>query len=393
MMRTTTAPPITAPEAADPTALAVSVVIPCLNEAESITTCVVAARAALDEGGYLGEVIVVDNGSTDGSGQLAEAAGATVITEPRRGYGNAYLAGLSAARGTYIVMLDADLTYDAAELPRFIHELEDGGDLVLGNRMEGIQPGAMPWLHQHVGNPVLTGLLNSLFGTDVRDAHCGMRAVRRDILPQLDLRTTGMELASEMVIRAAKAGLDIRQFPIEYHRREGESKLSTWGDGWRHLRFLLIHSPRHLFLLPGMVLAGLGSLIMLITLTQITLFGRDWGIHAEIGGSLLVVLGVQVLALGLCARAYGVYFMGERDDWFGKMRRRIKLEHGLLVGGAIVVAGLISGGVLLAIWIDRGFGSLAEGQLAVLSATLVTVGAEIFFTSFLLSILGLRRPQ
>ena len=352
-----------------------------------------AARSALNEGGYSGEIIVVDNGSTDGSGELAAAAGATVISEPKRGYGNAYLAGLSAARGAYIVMLDADLTYDAAELPKFIDELEAGGDLVLGDRMEGIQPGAMPWLHQHVGNPMLTGLLNSLFGTDVRDAHCGMRAIRRDVLPKLDLRTSGMELASEMVIRAAKAGLDIRQFPIEYHRREGESKLSTWSDGWRHLRFLLIHSPRHLFLFPGMVMAALGSLIMLITLTQISLFGRQWGIHAEIGGSLLLVLGVQVLALGLCARAYGVYFMGERDDWFGKMRRRIRLEHGLLVGGAIAVAGLIFGGVMLGIWIDRGFGSLAEGQLAVLAATLVTVGAEVFFTSFLLSILGLRRPE
>ena len=393
-MRTTTAPPITAPAAADPTAFAVSVVIPCLNEAESIKACVTAARSALNEGGYTGEIIVVDNGSTDGSGELAEAAGASVISEPRRGYGNAYLAGLSAARGNYILMLDADLTYDAAELPKFIHELEDGGDLVLGDRMKGIQPGAMPWLHQHVGNPVLTGLLNRLFGTDVRDAHCGMRAVRRDILPQLDLRTSGMELASEMVIRAAKAGVDIRQFPIEYHRREGESKLSTWSDGWRHLRFLLIHSPKHLFLIPGVVMATLGR----------DHHGRrarpgvgtgaaQWGIHAEIGGSLLLVLGVQVLALGLCARAYGVYFMGERDDWFGKMRRRIKLEHGLLVGGAIAVAGLISGGVMLGIWIDRGFGSLAEGQLAVLAATLVTVGAEVFFTSFLLSILGLRRPQ
>jgi hypothetical protein len=392
-MRTSTAPPIAAASAADPTALAVSVVIPCLNEADSIGACVTAARRALTEGGYAGEIIVIDNGSTDDSGPLAAEAGATVIPEPRRGYGNAYLAGLSAARGEYIVMLDADLTYDAGELPKFIHELQDGGDLVLGDRMKGIQPGAMPWLHQHVGNPVLTGILNRLFGTDVRDAHCGMRAVRRDVLPRLDLRTSGMELASEMVIRAAKAGLDIRQFPIEYRPRQGVSKLSTWSDGWRHLRFLLIHSPRHLFLIPGMVMAALGSLIMLIVVTQSSLFGREWGIHAEIGGSLLLVLGVQVLALGLCARAYGVYFMGERDDWFGRMRRRFRLEHGLLVGGAIVVAGLISGGVLLGMWIDRGFGSLAEGQLAVLSATLVTVGAEIFFTSFLLSILGLRRPE
>jgi hypothetical protein len=378
---------------ADSSILDVSVVIPCLNEAESIEACVRAARGALDKGAYRGEVLVVDNGSTDGSGDLATGAGARVLLEQRRGYGNAYLTGLAAARGRYIVMLDADMTYDAGELPRFVAALEDGGDMVLGDRMQGIQPGAMPWLHRHVGNPMLTGLLNRLFGTEVNDAHCGMRAVRRDVLPQLDLRTTGMELASEMVIRAAKAGLDIRQFPIEYRPRQGESKLSTWSDGWRHLRFLLIHSPRHLFLIPGMVLVAAGALIMAVVLTQVSVFGRDWGIHAEIGGSLLVVLGVQVLALGLCARAYGVYFMGERDDWFRRMRQRFRLEHGLMIGGAIAVAGLISGGVLLGMWIDNGFGSLAEGQLAVLSATLVTVGAEVFFTSFLLSIIGLRRPE
>jgi glycosyltransferase involved in cell wall biosynthesis len=377
---------------ADVPTLAVSVVIPCLNEAESIAECVGAARKALDDGGYDGEVVVVDNGSTDRSGDLAADAGARVVHEPRRGYGNAYLAGLAAAKGRYIVMLDADMTYDAGELPRFVAALEDGGDMVLGDRMAGIVPGAMPWLHQHVGNPVLTGLLNRLFGTEVNDAHCGMRAVRRDVLPRLGLRTTGMELASEMVIRAAKAGLDIRQFPIAYHPRQGESKLATWSDGWRHLRFLLVHSPKFLFLIPGGVIAALGVMIMAVVLTQISVFGREWGIHAEIGGSLLVTLGVQVISLGLCARAYGVYFMGEQDDWFGRMRAKYRLEHGLLLGGAIAAAGLFSGAVLFGVWVDNGFGSLAEGQLAVLSATLVTVGAQIFFNAFLLSILGLRRP-
>jgi glycosyltransferase involved in cell wall biosynthesis len=376
-----------------PSTIEVSVVIPCLDEAGSIEACVRASLEALDRGGYPGEVIVVDNGSVDGSGELAARAGARVIEEPERGYGNAYLAGLGAARGTYIVMLDADMTYDAGEIPRFVEALREGGQLVLGNRMEQIHPGAMPWLHRRVGNPVLTGLLNRLFGADVRDAHCGMRAVRREVLPQLELRTSGMELASEMVIRAAKLDLDIRQFPIEYHPREGESKLSTWRDGWRHLRFLLIHSPTHLFLIPGTVMAGLGAVIIAGVLANVSIFGRQWDIHAEIGGSLLLILGVQVVALGLCAMAYGVYFMGEKDDWFDRMRARFKLEHGLLIGGIIAIAGLIFGGVLVINWIDRGFGSLSEQQLAVLAATLITVGAEIFFTSFLLSILGLRRRR
>jgi glycosyltransferase involved in cell wall biosynthesis len=388
---------ITAPETAgrvpESRTPEVSVVIPCLNEAGSIANCVLAARNALADGHYDGEVVVVDNGSTDGSGDLATAAGARVIDEPRRGYGNAYLTGLSVARGEYIVMLDADLTYDAGELPRFIAELEEGGDLVLGDRMKGIQPGAMPWLHQHVGNPMLTGLLNRLFGTEVRDAHCGMRALRRDVLPRLDLRTSGMELASEMVIRAAKAGLDIRQFPIEYHRREGKSKLSTWGDGWRHLRYLLIHSPTHLFLIPGAAMATLGTLIMAAVLTHISFLGHQWDIHALIGGALLLILGTQVIALGLCALAYGVYFMGERDEWFNRMRARFKLEHGLLLGGSVIGLGVILGGVMVGIWIDQGLGSLAEQRLAVMAATLITVGTEVFFTSFLLSILGLRRPE
>jgi glycosyltransferase involved in cell wall biosynthesis len=391
-MSTTTAPQIPAGRE-EPTALDVSVVIPCLDEAESIESCVLAAQNTLADGDYEGEVVVVDNGSTDGSGELAAGAGARVVREPRRGYGSAYLAGLDAARGRYIVMLDADMTYDAGELPRFVEALENGGDMVLGNRMKGIEPGAMPWLHRHVGNPVLTGLLNRLFGTKVKDAHCGMRAVRSEALPRLDLRTTGMELASEMVIRAAKADLDIRQFPIEYHRRRGESKLATWRDGWRHLRFLLVHSPKHLFIAPGVAMAALGTLIMAAVLARISFLGHQWDIHALIGGALLLILGTQVIALGLCAMAYGVYFMSERDEWFNRMRAQFRLEHGLLAGGAVIVAGLILGGVVVGIWIENGLGSLAEQKLAVLSATLITVGAEAFFTSFLLSILGLRRPR
>jgi glycosyltransferase involved in cell wall biosynthesis len=371
----------------------VSVVIPCLDEAETIEECVRRARHALDANEISGEVIVADNGSGDGSGELARAAGAHVVVEPERGYGAAYLAGLAAARGRYVVMADADLTYDFDDIPRFVSELEDGADVVIGNRMQNIHPGAMPWHHRYIGNPLLSGFLNLLFRTGVDDAHCGMRAVRRDVLPRLDLRTTGMEFASEMVIRAAKEKLDIRQFAIEYRPRGGESKLSSFSDGWRHLRFLLVHSPNYLFILPGAVMAALGGVVELIVISTIPVFGRHWDIHALIGGALLAIVGTQVVALGICARAYGTYFMAEADRWFDRMRARFRLEHGLMLGGGITIAGVVLGAVILIDWINHGFGRLSEERLAVLAATLIIVGIQIFFSSFLLSILGLRRRR
>ncbi|MCX6386215.1 MAG: glycosyltransferase family 2 protein [Solirubrobacterales bacterium] len=371
----------------------VSVVIPCLNEAQNIGDCVNAARAALAQAGIAGEVVVADNASDDDSAALAIAAGARVVTESRRGYGSAYLAGFAAARGKYIVMGDADLTYDFAEIPNFVRELEDGADLVMGDRMNNIQPGAMPWLHRYVGNPILSGFLNILYRTGVRDAHCGMRAVRRSKLELLDLRAPGMEFASEMVIRAAKRGLDIRQFPIEYRPRGGESKLNTWNDGWRHLRFLLIHSPNHLFLVPGLVMGLVGALLVTASLLQLSLIGRTWGLHAEIAGSLLLIIGAQVVSLGVCAHAYGTYFMGERDPWFERMRARFRLEHGLLLGGVITLVGLTCAAVIVVDWANQGFGELSDERTAVAAATLIIVGIQVFFSSFLLSIIGLRRGR
>jgi glycosyltransferase involved in cell wall biosynthesis len=385
-----TRPPVLV-DAEDRSVPLVSVVIPCLNEAANIEECVTAAREALHRMQVPGEVIVADNGSEDDSALLAERAGARVVVEQRRGYGSAYLAGFAASRGRYIVMADADLTYDFKDIPRFVEALQQGAEMVIGDRMDNIQPGAMPWLHRYVGNPILTGLLNLFFRTGVNDAHCGMRALRRDVLARLDLRTTGMEFASEMVIRAAKEQLRIAEFPIEYHPRGGESKLSSFRDGWRHLRFLLVHSPNHLFIVPGAVLAGVGTLIVVFVGAGLDFFGRAWGLHALIGGALLMIVGTQVLALGLCAHAYGTYFMGERDPWFDRMRARFRLEHGLLLGGLFTLVGLVMGAVIVGTWIAHGFGSLADERLAVVAASLIIVGIQIFFSSFLLSILGLRR--
>jgi glycosyltransferase involved in cell wall biosynthesis len=371
----------------------VSVVIPCLNEEENIEACVRRASEAMDAAGISGEVIVADNDSEDRSAELAAAAGARVVHEPRRGYGSAYLAGFAAARGEYIVMGDADLTYDFDEIPRFVEKLNEGAQLVMGDRMKNIHPGAMPWHHRYLGNPVLTSILNLFFRTGVSDAHCGMRALRRDVLPVLDLRTTGMEFASEMVIRASKENLRISEFPIEYHPRGGESKLSSWRDGWRHLRFLLVHSPTHLFILPGAAMSLLGALISVLVLSQVNIFGRAWDLHTMIAGSLLTIVGAQVVALGLAAHAYGKYFMGEKDPWFDRMRDRFTLEHGLLLGGGIALIGFVIGAVIVGEWVSRGGGALSEQRMAIAAATLLIVGIQIFFSSFLLSILGLRRDR
>jgi glycosyltransferase involved in cell wall biosynthesis len=380
-------------EALVETAVQVSVVIPCLNEAENIAQCVAMAREALEENGIHGEVIVVDNASDDASAEIAQEAGATVVEEPRRGYGSAYLAGFAAARGDYIVMVDADLTYDFREIPRFVKELDEGAQLVMGDRMENIQPGAMPWLNRYIGNPLLSGFMNLLFSTSVRDAHCGMRAVRRDVLPRLDLRSTGMEFASEMVIRASKAELEIREFPIALHPRGGESKLSPLRDGWRHLRLILLYNPNFLFLFPGLLTALLGIVLVAVVFAHASLFGHVFFIHTLIAGSLLVIVGTQLLGFGLCGRAYAVLHLGDVDPWLQRMMKRFRLEHGLLAGMALLVAGLALGGVIVGKWIARGLGSLAEERLAILAATLVIAGIQIFFTSFLLSFLGLRRTD
>jgi glycosyltransferase involved in cell wall biosynthesis len=370
----------------------VSVVIPCLNEAENVGQCVGLARAILEEHGIDGEIIVVDNGSDDGSAEIARAAGANVIEEARRGYGSAYLAGFNEARGDYVVMIDADLTYDFGEIPRFVKELENGAELVMGNRLDGVQPGAMSWLSR-IGNPLLSGFLNLLYRTPIRDAHCGMRAFRRDALPALDLQSTGMEFASEMVIRAAKAKLEIRELPIALHPRGGESKLSPFRDGWRHLRLMLVYNPTFLFVVPGLLLLGLGSLVTALVFAHVSIVGHGLYIHTLIAGSLSAVVGSQLIGFGLCGRTYAVYQLGERDPRLERLQRRVRLEHGLLAGSILAITGFAMESVIVAKWFANGLGSLAETRWAVLAATLVIVGLQIFFTSFLLSILGLRRTR
>ena len=273
--------------------LDVSVVMPCLDEAEAIESCVSIARSTLLDAGLFGEVIVVDNGSCDGSGELAARAGARVVSEPCRGYGRAYLAGLAAARGRSIVMADADLSYDLREVPRFVAELDRGADLVMGDRRGNIEAGAMPWHHRYFGNPVMTWLLNTLFRTRIGDAWCGLRAVRRDALPQLALRAGGMEFALEMIVRASRCDLRVAELSVGLTLRTGESKLSSFRDGLRALRFLLLHGPVLGFTLLGAGLCILGSAI----------FATSSGPVLFAAGGAILGAGVPLLALGAGAGA------------------------------------------------------------------------------------------
>jgi glycosyltransferase involved in cell wall biosynthesis len=380
--------------AGDTGALKVSVVIPCLNEEQSIGGCVRSARGVLEEHGIRGEVVVADNGSEDDSANLARAAGARVVHEERRGYGSAYLAGFAAANGTYIITADADETYDFKEIPRFLASLEDGADMVIGNRMNNIVPGAMPWLHRYIGNPILSGFLNLLYRSGVHDAHCGMRALRRDTLPRLRLRSTGMEFASEMVVRAVKEELRIAEFDIEYHPREGESKLSSFRDGWRHLKLLLVNSPTALFMVPGLAILIIGLVAVVLSISGISLLGREWQIHATIAAALMTIVGAQIVTLAVSARAFAVYVLNERPDRLLEWGRdRLTLEFGLIAGALVSLAGIVIDGIIVVTWINRGFGELSEERLLIFGSVLIILGLQAIFSSFFLSILGMARDR
>ena len=373
--------------------IVVSVVLPCLNERDTVGAVVAEALRGIERSGLAGEVVVVDNGSTDGSAEIAGAAGARVVREERRGYGSAYLAGLEAARGEWIVLADADGTYPLDDLRPLVERLEAGSDLVLGSRLRGtIEPDAMPWLHRWVGNPILTGILNLLFRARVSDAHCGLRAVRRSALPALDLRTTGMEFASEMVVKAAKRGLAIDEVPIVYRARGGVSKLAPYSDAWRHVRFMLVHSPTVLFLIPGALLFLIGAVSLLaLAGGPVSVLGRTWEIHAAIVAAIVTLVGAQIVQLGLFSRTYAVLYLGERDALLETSWRRLRLEHGLLAGGLVLLAGCAVLAYVVIRWIVNGFGVLHEEHLSVVALTLIGLGIQTVFGSFFLSILGLDR--
>jgi Glycosyl transferase family 2 len=372
----------------------VSVVIPCLDEESSVGAVVDEAWEGIGRSGRSGEVIVVDNDSTDRSAEIAAAHGARVVRESRRGYGSAYLAGLASARGEYVVMGDADGTYPLRELAPFIDALERGDDLVLGSRFAGtIHEGAMPWHHRRLGNPILTGMLNLLFGARVSDAHCGMRAARREALETLDLHSTGMEFASEMVFKAFRRKLRVSEVPVDYFPRTGESKLQSFSDAWRHVRFMLLYSPSWLYIVPGgvMLLVGLAGMLALAG-GPIDVFGRQWQIHTMLGFVALTLIGAQVVQLGVYARTYARVRFGERDPLFERFDG-IKLEHGVLAGGLLSVLALAGLVAVFAEWAGGGFGPLGRAYETALAVTILGLGIQIVFSSFFLGLLTLRAAE
>jgi len=376
-----------------------SVVIPCLNEAATLRACIEAAQDGIRAAGIRGEVIVSDNGSDDGSVAIAETAGARVVNCPRRGYGCALRAGFEAARGEWILMGDADLSYDFRELPKFREGIRRGSDMVMGSRLRGsIEPGAMPWLHRRVGNPVLSGVLRLLFGARISDAHCGMRAFRKDALPKLDLRTAGMELASEMVIKATTAGLKVTEIPITLHRdqRGRPPHLRTFRDGWRHLRYMLMMAPNWLFLLPGFLCGATGGAIIAALLPgPVTFGGVHFDIHTMLLGMALVLLGAYLVFTGLFVKVFThTENLNVHSSCFVRLISRLKLEHGLAAAAVLIAVGLWGDLRFLLAWRESGFGNVdvpTGMRMAIVYTTMLVVGIELLFASFFLSMLGIDR--
>jgi glycosyltransferase involved in cell wall biosynthesis len=379
--------------------LELSVVMPCLNERETVGVCVRKALVSIREAGILGEVIVGDNGSTDGSVEVAEKEGARVIHVADKGYGNALKGGILAARGEYVLMADSDDSYDFSHIMRFIEPLRAGSDLVMGNRFRGgIAKDAMPPLHRYLGNPVLTGIGRLFFRSPCKDFHCGMRGFRKDSFLRMDIRSTGMEFASEMVVKASLFRMKVSEVPTTLNPdgRSHPPHLRTWRDGWRHLRFLLMYSPRWLFLYPGtfLILLGLAGCAWLLPGPQI-FHGVGFDVHTLLYAFVSVLLGFQLAAFAVFTKVFAISegLMPE-DPRLNRAFRYITLETGLAAGGLLVALGI--GGSIFAVsgWAKQSFGALDTGhmlRIVMPSVFSLTLGVQIVCSSFFMSILGLRR--
>jgi glycosyltransferase involved in cell wall biosynthesis len=375
----------------------VSVVMPCLNEVETLAACIQKTQQAIESGRLRAEIIVADNGSTDGSQVVARELGARVVPVARKGYGSALIGGIEAAKGSFVIMGDADESYDFSAIGLLVGKLSEGFDLVVGNRfLGGIEPGAMPWLHRWVGNPVLTLISRLFFHTPVGDMHCGLRAFRKDAYESMTLRATGMEFASEMVIKASLKGMRIAEVPVTL-RPAGRSRpphLRTWRDGWRHLRFMLLFSPRWLFLYPGLALFGVGVILSgLLINGRLRVGGVTLDIHTLLVAGFLALLGYQLVLFAVFTKIFAIR-MGFHPPHPALQRlfQFVTLEVGLVAGTLMVIAGVV--GLILAVasWQAVGFGSLDPSltmREVIPAVLLLAIGTQTVFASFFISILSI----
>lgn len=374
----------------------VSVVIPCLNEACSISACIDAAVQACRNAGIRGEVVVADNGSTDGSQDIATAHGARVINVEVKGYGSALRSGIAEARGAFIILGDADGSHDFSEVPRFVEKWRTGHDFVIGNRFQGeIKAGAMSWHHRHLGTPVLSGILNLFFNAGVGDINCGMRGFTRELATRLDLRTNGMEFASESLIKAARAGARIAEVPITMwpDQRNRPPHLRTFRDGWRHLRFIMLSAPNWLFLLPGGLLMALGIGLVLWLLPGPAFAGKiELNTNTMSLAMMLVLLGMHIFSIGLFVKVFCYTEKLSRTELnLARWLKRVKLEHGLLLGAALLILGLAGDAIVFAQWAAQGFGHFNAVRTVFFCSLSLFVGVEVLFSSVFLSMLGISR--
>ncbi|HEV7948756.1 MAG TPA: glycosyltransferase family 2 protein [Glaciihabitans sp.] len=380
-----------------------TIVMPCLNEAETLAVCIDKALGYLERSGVVGEVLIADNGSTDGSQAIALAHGARVVDIAEKGYGSALIGGIEAARGEYIIMGDADDSYDFANLDGFVERLRAGDELVMGNRFRGgIEPGAMPPLHKYLGNPVLSTIGRMLFRSSIKDFHCGLRGFNRAAIQELHLQTTGMEFASEMVVKATLGGRRVSEVPTTL-KKDGRSRpphLRSWRDGWRHLRFLLIFSPRWLFLIPGMTAFAIGAIgTAFLAFGPVVIGEVGLDVMSQLYLSALTVVGYQAVIFAILTKMYAQHegFMIPRSRSFDKLEKRISLESGAIAGLLLFLIGVGIAVAQLGMWASAGFGALdanAVVRVAVPAALLMILGAQTIMAGLFLGVLkvGLKRP-